>query len=73
MRPAEIQELAQLSVPEKILFVEDLWDDIASGEHSIAVPESHKKELKRRLERHQRNPGNLLSIEELQANIEIQK
>ena len=70
MRVSDIPEIARLSVPEKILLVEDLWDSIATDEAAVPMPQSHREELDRRLERYQANPGNLLSLEELQRRIE---
>ena len=51
MDPLNIPEIAGLSIPEKILLVEDLWDSIARDETQIPVPESHRAELDRRAER----------------------
>ena len=73
MRVTDVPELAQLSMPEKILFVEDLWESIASDEAGVPVPQSHRDELDRRLKRHETDPGSLLSLEELQARIESRK
>jgi len=73
MRAIDIPEISQLSTPEKILLVEDLWDSIASDDSHIPVPESHKAELDRRLEQHINSPGELLSLEELQVRIETRK
>jgi putative addiction module component (TIGR02574 family) len=70
VRVSDIPEIARLSVPEKILLVEDLWDSIATDESAVPMPQSHREELDRRLERYQANPGNLLSLEELQRRIE---
>ena len=73
MRAIDIPEISQLSTPEKILLLEDLWESIASDDSEIPVPESHKEELDRRLERHNNSPGELLSLEQLQALIERRK
>lgn len=73
MRISDIPEIIKLSTPEKILLVEDLWDSIASDESSVPVPQGHKEELDRRLKSYQANPGNLLSLEELQVRIESRK
>jgi putative addiction module component (TIGR02574 family) len=70
MRAIDIPEICQLSTPEKILLLEDLWESIASDDSEVPVPESHKEELDRRLERHINSPGELLSLEQLQARIE---
>jgi putative addiction module component (TIGR02574 family) len=73
MKLVEIPQLKQLSKAEKILFVEELWDDIAKDDSDIPVPESHIQELDRRLENHRKFPGALLTLEELQKNIEKRK
>lgn len=73
MRVNDIPEIGRLSVPEKILLVEDLWDSIASNESSVPIPQSHKEELDRRLRVYTSGHGKLLSLEELQAKIEKRK
>jgi len=73
VRANDIPEITQLSTPEKILLVEDLWDSIASDESIVPVPPSHVEELDRRFEKYQSDPGNLLSLEELMVRIERRK
>ena len=73
MRISDIPEITKLSTPEKILLVEDLWDNIASDESVVPVPKSHIDELDRRLKRYELGPGNLLSLEELRTRIENRK
>ncbi len=73
MRVSDIQDITKLSTPEKILLIEDLWDNIASDESSVPVPQSHIQELGRRLKRHGSSPGTLLSLEELRTRIEKRK
>ena len=73
MRLNEISEIDRLSIPEKILPVEDLWDSIASDESCVRVPQSHIKELDRRLKRYSCHPGDILPLEELQRRIEKRK
>jgi len=68
-----IPELSTLSIPEKILFLEDLWDSISSQESDIPVPDSHVKELERRQKRYIQSPGSLLSLEEFQRKINSKK
>jgi putative addiction module component (TIGR02574 family) len=67
------QEISELSISEKILLVEDVWDIIVSDESDIPVPQGHKRALKKRLRRYKTMPGNLLSLEELRAIIEKRK
>ena len=53
MRVADISETKKLNTTEKILLVEDLWDSITVDESEVSVPESHIKELDRRLKRYE--------------------
>jgi putative addiction module component (TIGR02574 family) len=69
MKSTDIVELSKLSIQEKILLVEEIWDSIAKEESEIPVPESHKAELDRR----SASPGKLLSLGELKARIEKRK
>ncbi len=64
-----IPQISEMSTPEKILLVEDLWDDIARNESEVPVPDSQRQELDRRIKRHAGHPGNLLSLEELQGRV----
>jgi len=73
MRVSDIPEISQLSIAEKILLVEDLWESIAADDENALVPQSHREELDRRYQRYESNPGNLLSIDELQARIRNRK
>jgi putative addiction module component (TIGR02574 family) len=73
MRITDIPKFENLSVPEKILLVEELWDSIAADESAVPVPPGHRDELDRRLRRYNSSPDSLLSLEELQARIEIRK
>lgn len=73
MRVKDIPQIEKLSIPEKILLVEDLWDSISSDESAIPVPQSHMTELDRRLAKHKSSAGELLSLDELQKRIELRK
>ena len=73
MRLDDIPGIDRLSAPEKILLVEELWDSIAANPSDVPIPESHIQELDRRLELHKKNPGNLLSLEQLKKRIERRK
>lgn len=73
MSVSDIPEIARLTTPEKILLLEELWDSIASEESSVPVPQSHREELDRRLAEHEKNPGKLLTLEELRARVEARR
>ncbi|NCO34004.1 MAG: addiction module protein [Armatimonadetes bacterium CG2_30_59_28] len=69
MAMVDIPEISCLSVPEKILLVEDLWENISTDESGIPVPQSHRNELDARLAKHRGAPGDLLTLQELQDRI----
>ncbi len=73
MRVDEIPEITRLTVPEKILLLEDLWDSIASEASSVPVPQSHREELDRRLAEYERDPGRLLILEDLRGRVEARR
>jgi putative addiction module component (TIGR02574 family) len=73
MLPSDIPAISKLSIPEKILFLEELWDTIVARDAEIPVPESHKAELDKRLKQHDHSQGKLLTLEELQARIVSRK
>ncbi|MBI4557575.1 MAG: addiction module protein [Candidatus Hydrogenedentes bacterium] len=64
MRASDFPNLVNLSTPEKILLVEDLWDSFASDQSSVPVLPEHLEELDRRLNRCTSNPDNILTLEE---------
>ena len=73
MSVKDIPEIANLSTPEKILLVEDLWDSISSEQDLLSVPQSHKDELDNRNNSYNSSPGNLLTLSDLQERIEKRK
>ena len=74
MRLTDIPEINRLSVPEKILLVEDPWDSIAEDESSVPVPASHMEELDKRIHAYEfRSRATYLSLEELRSRIERRK
>ena len=59
----------ELSLPEKIELVQELWDRIADEPEDIGVTEAQKEELERRLLAHELNPGQYTSWEELRSRL----
>jgi putative addiction module component (TIGR02574 family) len=44
-----LEKILKLSVEERMLLVEDIWDSISTDVEKETIPESHKAELDRRL------------------------
>ncbi|MDO8756631.1 MAG: addiction module protein [Elusimicrobiota bacterium] len=49
--------ILELSVPERIQLVEDIWDSIAQAPRSLPLTAAKKAELDRRLAVYHENPG----------------
>lgn len=50
MKNPKVTDIKELSIPERIQVVEDIWDSIFMEQESLPVPDSQKEELERRLE-----------------------
>ena len=70
MALADMPGIQRLSVTERLLLLEELWESIASEPAEVRVPQSHRDELDRRLAAYEKDPGRLLSLDDLQERIE---
>lgn len=73
MKPADIPEIAHLTIPEKILFVEALWDTIAEDQSAVPVRQDHVDELNRRWAAHGETPGATVTWEELRSRVDARR
>ena len=69
MTTTEIDNVLKLPVEQRILLVEDVWDSIRPQSKRIPVPESHKQELDRRLEKYRHDPSALLNDQQLKQAV----
>jgi putative addiction module component (TIGR02574 family) len=60
---------AHLSVAEKIVLVQRIWDSIAEDEKKLEVTPEFREELSRRLQRYRANPDSASSWEEVKARL----
>ena len=67
----QIQEILEMSVAERILMIEKIWDSI--DHNDISTPEAHKQELDRRLERYNRNETSFVSWDEIKQELNAAK
>ena len=58
--------IERLSVAERLVLVEELWDSIAEA---TPVTDTQRAELDRRLADHEANPGDVVSLEEVHSSI----
>jgi len=65
MKDTLLKELTRLSINEKLLLVEALWDSIASDPDQVEMPEHHKTILEERLKTLEQDKSNGTSWNEL--------
>ena len=58
--------IEQLSVAERLVLVEELWDSISAA---TPVTDAQRTELDRRLADHEANPDDVVSWEEVKTSI----
>lgn len=66
-------EIKKLSVAERILIVEEIWDSIAAEQEAMQVTEAQKAELDRRLASCDASPNEGKSWEEIKGRLETAK
>ena len=67
-----LQNILKLSIPERILMVEAIWDSIASKEDKQELSDETKHLLDERLEAHKENPDEGSTWEEVKDRIKKQ-
>jgi putative addiction module component (TIGR02574 family) len=61
------QQAKKLSIPDRILLVEEIWDTIAEENQAFELTDAQKRELDRRLELARTNPGQGRTWDEIKA------
>jgi putative addiction module component (TIGR02574 family) len=70
MSPILAEQISRLSLQEKILLVEELWDEIAADAGTVTLTEAQKNELDVRLLSLAENPESGKSWDEIKADIQ---
>ena len=70
LTPSEIKEL---SVAERMLIVEEIWDSIAADQELLVVTEAQKKELDRRIALCDSAPNQVKTWEETRDRLKAGK
>jgi len=69
---ATLNEIAALSIEDRILLVQAIWDSIAAEQAYPDLTETQKRELDRRIDNYDIDPDNILTWEEVKASIKKQ-
>jgi putative addiction module component (TIGR02574 family) len=59
----------QMSVAQRILLVEEIWDSIASEEAEVPLTDAQRQDLERRIAAYEANPKAGSSWEEVKARL----
>jgi putative addiction module component (TIGR02574 family) len=65
----KIPQIEKLNSAEKLLLISELWEDLSRNPEQIPVPEETIKELDKRLEEFEQDPGQGKSWEEVKKGI----
>jgi putative addiction module component (TIGR02574 family) len=69
----QVAEILQLSVAERIQIVEDIWDSISTSPEDLALSETEKAELDKRLESYKQQPNEGIEWGTLKKNLSQNK
>lgn len=69
MKKISVADVLAMPVPERIEFVEDVWDSIASTPDAVALSDAQREELDHRLEIYRRDPTAASPWEEVKARV----
>jgi putative addiction module component (TIGR02574 family) len=67
-----LNEIASLSIEDRILLVQTIWDGIAAEQAYPDLTVKQKQELDRRIDDLDANPDNVMTWEEIKASIKGQ-
>lgn len=69
MKKITAPDTLELSIPERIQLVEDIWDTIAADTASVELTENEKRIIDARLETYHRNPESGSPWEDVYKNL----
>ncbi len=64
-----LNEITALSVEERIVLVQAIWDSIAAEQAYPNLTEAQKDELDRRIDHYKNDPDNILTWGEIKASV----
>jgi putative addiction module component (TIGR02574 family) len=67
---ADLDNLRQLPLAEKLHVVEVLWDDIATSNEDFPFPAWLRDEVAQRLAEHEKNPAAIITRKELWQRVD---
>ena len=68
MSDADIAEILKLPAEERLRLLEIIWQSLASDPSSLPLGDAHRAALDEALEDVERNPDDVISLDEVMAN-----
>ena len=68
MSDADIAEILKLPAEERLRLLEILWESLSRDASAIPLSDAHRAILDERLAEHERNPDDVVSIDEVIAD-----
>jgi len=72
-RSSIISELKKISIAERILIVEELWDSIVADQEDVTLTRQQRDELDRRLAEYDASPDSGITWDEVKSRIKSLK
>jgi putative addiction module component (TIGR02574 family) len=69
MTTIEMETVFKMPIERRILWVEDVWDSIRPLSDNLQIPDSHKRELDRRIQKYSDERSPLLSEQQLKSAV----
>jgi len=69
-QPANATDYRSMSIAERILLVEEIWESIVADERSVELTPEQRHELDRRLAAHEAAPDEGSSWEEVKSRLQ---
>jgi putative addiction module component (TIGR02574 family) len=70
MAMGPLSNTGKLSVAERILYVEDIWDSIAADQPALEVTNAQREELDRRLAAHEKTRDAVSTWEDVKSALQ---
>ncbi len=67
------EQIQKMSVDERIVLVEEIWDGIAEENGAVELTQEQKQELDRRLDFLEKNPGAGRTWDEIQNDLRTKR
>ncbi len=72
METVNLTEIKKLSVAERILYVEEIWDPIVNDQQLLGITQAQREELDRRIAAYEKNPDEVIPWEDVKSKIRSQ-